>query len=420
MLRGASFPVIAAYNETLVLEALRRTDAGLSRVALSRETALSAQTVSNVSRRLLERGLIREVGRQRTHGPGQPPITLRLDPEGVYAIGVHLDPSVITCVLLDFTGAVVAEEHRVPPDSGDPAATVALTTGAIAALVERLGDAAERITGIGIAAPGPIDAVEGVVVRPRLVPGWSDLHLRDEVREVFDLPVVLAKDVVAAAVAESWRNPAEPGASYAVVYWGTGVGVGLVLDGEVHTGSTQNAGDVGHAIVDPEGPVCVCGRRGCFGEVVRPYRMVVEGLQKGAVPLPDGVVWGPADPSPTLPVETIRELFGALAGAAADGDAVAREVVDHAIRSTALYVTNLVALLDLERVVFGGPSWAPIAGRVLELLPQEIGSTPAEAVAHQVEIVASEVGPDAAAVGAACLLLAQRFSPRSMLREPGR
>lgn len=414
MLKGASFPVIAAFNETLVLESIRRSRTGLSRVEVSRETSLSAQTVSNVSRRLLERGLIREAGSRRVQGPGKPPTILRLEASGAFAVGVHLDPSVITCVLLNLRGSVVREIRRHPPESGDASETLAQVADAIGELIRASGVSMSRVAGIGVAAPGPIDASAGVLVRPRLAPGWADFHLRDDLQAKLGLPVTLTKDVTAAVLAEDWTNPTDARSNYAFLYWGTGIGVGLVLDGDVHAGATQNAGDVGHTIVDPDGPVCVCGRRGCFGEVVRPYRMVVEALERDAIPRPENLS-GPVLPDVPLSLETIDQLFHTLGEHAARGDRAALGVVDHAARSTALFVSNLAALLDLDRVVFGGPSWAPVRDRMLEVLPDELAAATAESIAHPVALATSAVGDDVAAVGAACLVLERTFSPRSAL-----
>ena len=208
MPRGANLPAIAAFNETVVLDAVRRSADGLSRVELAATTGLSAQTVTNVTRRLLRQGLIREAGKQSEGSPGKPRTILRLDPAGAYAVGVHLDPTVIACVLLDLEGGIVAHVHRPSPPDGDAVTTLAATVDAIHEVLATPGVDAERVIGVGVAAPGPIDADTGVVVRPPLIPGWNDFHLRDELTAATGLPALVAKDVTCAAVAERWRDPA--------------------------------------------------------------------------------------------------------------------------------------------------------------------------------------------------------------------
>ncbi|GAA2057187.1 ROK family protein [Leifsonia soli] len=415
MARGANLPAIAAFNETVVLDAVRRSPDGFSRVELAARTGLSAQTVTNVTRRLLDRGFIREAGTRSEGSPGKPRTILRLEPGGAHAIGVHLDPTVIACVLLDLAGAVVAQAHRPSPPDGDAAATLAAAVDAIREVLQTPGVDPERVIGVGVAAPGPIDAERGVVIRPPLAPGWNDLPLRDELAQATGLLCLVAKDVTCAAVAERWRDPAGASQDYAFVYYGTGVGVGLVLGGEVYTGSSDNAGDVGHTLVDPEGVRCSCGRRGCYGESVRPYRLVMQGLWSGVLTPPPGtaVVQGE---DLRLDVETVDRLFSELAAAAEAGHTGAQEIVDRSIRHSAFFASNLSALLDLDRVVFGGPSWARVAPRYLDQLPGQLAELDTGVLTHGVAIAGSAIGDDVAAVGAAALVLDGTFSPRSILR----
>jgi len=409
--KGANLPAIAAFNETVVLDAVRRSEDGLSRVELTSVTGLSAQTVTNVARRLLGQGLIREAGKRSEGSPGKPRTLLRLDPAGAYAVGVHLDPTVITCVLLDLEGDVVEHVRRPSPPDGDANATLVVILEAIRSVLATPGVDSSRVIGVGVAAPGPIDAETGVVVRPPLIPGWNDFHLRDELTAATGLPALVAKDVISAAVAERWHDPAGASKDYAFIYYGTGAGIGLVLGGEVYTGSTDNAGDAGHVLVDPDGALCVCGRRGCWAESIRPQRLVIEGLRAGVLSLPDGsllVDGGDAE----LDVEVVDALFTRLTEAAEVGDERAAALIDRSIRNTAFYLTNLAALLDLDRVVFGGPSWSRIERRYLAQLPDRLAELDTGILTHPVLVEGSAVGDDVAAVGAACLVLNETFSPR--------
>lgn len=411
MPKGANLPAIAAFNETVVLDAVRRSGRGLSRVELASVTGLSAQTVTNVTRRLLTQGLIREAGKQNEGSPGKPRTLLRLDPAGAYAVGVHLDPTVITCVLLDLEGEVVEHIRRPSPPDGDAKETLAVILEAIGSVLATPGVDPSRVIGVGVAAPGPIDAETGVVVRPPLIPGWNDFHLRDELTSATGLPSLVAKDVISAAVAERWRDPAGASKDYAFVYYGTGAGIGLVLNGEVYTGSTENAGDAGHVLVDPGGALCACGRRGCWGESVRPQRLVMQGLWAGVLKPPGGetVVDGT---DLDLDVEVVDTLFTQLTAAADAGDERAVAIMDRSIRNTAFYLSNLAALLDIDRVVFGGPSWSRVERGYLEQLPARMAEIDMSILTHPVLLQGTAVGEDVAAIGAACLVLDETFSPR--------
>ena len=123
MRRGTNLFAVGGFNQAVILDLIRRAPSGLSRVEIASATGLSAQTVSNVSRRLLDGGIVLEAGKVGG-GPGKPRTLLQLVPTGLYAIGVHLDPTVITYVLLDLAGEVVAD-HRTPAPTGiGPAAAV--------------------------------------------------------------------------------------------------------------------------------------------------------------------------------------------------------------------------------------------------------------------------------------------------------
>ncbi|WP_205705665.1 ROK family protein, partial [Kineococcus indalonis] len=195
------------YNKVVVLDAVRRHAEGLSRVELAALTGLSAQTVSNICRHLLEQGLVVEAGKQ-AGGPGKPRTMLQLAPSGRYAVGVHLDPVVATTVVLDLRGGVVARSD-VPLAPEEPAQrTLARVAAQVADTVAASGVPAERLTGLGVAVPGPVDGPAGDVVGAPNLPGWTRVPVRRVLAEATGLPVLLDKDVVAAAVAEMWAGGA--------------------------------------------------------------------------------------------------------------------------------------------------------------------------------------------------------------------
>ena len=116
MRRGTNLPAVGGYNRSVVLDAVRREAAGLSRTEIAERTGLSPQAVTNVSRRLLDAGLIRESGTVIS-GPGKPRTMLQLEPGGSFALGVHVDPAVVTYVLLDLHGTVVAHAQTPTPSA---------------------------------------------------------------------------------------------------------------------------------------------------------------------------------------------------------------------------------------------------------------------------------------------------------------
>ncbi|MEU7604745.1 ROK family transcriptional regulator [Streptomyces sp. NPDC041003] len=323
--------------------------AGLGRAELAARTGLTPQAVSKITARLGADGLVAEAGRAASTG-GKPRTLLRLVPDVHHAVGVHLDRDELRAVRVDLAGRVVAESSGPLDFATGPEAVVEAVVRAVA----RVGDPAGLpLLGVGVAAPGPLDHRTGTMGRVTGYPSWRDFPLRAVLQGRLGLPVLLDKDTNAgaAAAAGAWLRAAWPDAdadadavaaagrgvdavpdalpdAYAhpfvgggprtcvYLHVGTGLGAGLWLGGEVYRGERSAAGEFGHQVLLLDGPPCRCGARGC-----------VEALCLGAVARGD------------LP-EAARIL----------GEAAA----------------NLVALLDVDRVLLGGRVVAAAPGVFLE------------------------------------------------------
>lgn len=400
MRRGTNLPRMGDFNQSVILDAIRRSNEGLSRVELVDLIGLSPQAVSNITRRLLAEELIVEAGKSGT-GPGKPRTILRINPSGRYAIGVHLDPALMTVVLMDLMGAVIQRRVRETPIGTEPGQIIDGIAGEIRTLLAESSVDPARIEGIGVAPPGPIDQPAGTVVNPPLLLGWDRVPLRDALAEAIEMPVFVEKDVTAAAVAEIWGGGHESTQSFVFIYIGTGIGSGIVVDGEVLRGSSGNAGEIGHIVTDPNGPECACGMRGCIAVTCDPQSLVREAEERGVLSeenhrngdVADGLLQ--------------------LCAAAEAGDKVACDIITRAAVRTARAVSVLVNVLDVDRVVFGGPFWAPLANRYLEIVPSSLLDFRAARSIHPVEVVSTGIGHDVAAVGAACLMLERTLGPRA-------
>lgn len=406
--RGTNLPRMGDFNQSVILDEIRRSGTGLSRVELATTTRLSAQTISNICRRLLDLELIQEAGKEGV-GPGKPRTILRLNPSGRYAVGVHLDPTVITFVMLDLTGNVVSRSREQTPTSSDPNQIVSIIVAATRKLIEGSGVARDRIAGIGIAAPGPIDQARGTVIDPPNLSGWHRVALRDALSEATGLPAVLDKDVTAAAVAELWAAGETGYESFVFVYMGTGIGAGAVLHGDVIRGTSGNAGEIGHIVVDPHGPACSCGQFGCVAVSCTPRSLVEEaqrhGLFRDLTEVDDPVA--------------MDERFSALCTAATEGDHIALGIMERAAARITRAVAVLTNMLDVDRVIFGGPTWSRIEVFHLPAVPVLLEAMRATRSIHKISVVGTSIGEEVGAIGAACLILDHALTPRpnSLLLE---
>ncbi|MFE2421517.1 ROK family protein [Streptomyces hokutonensis] len=357
---GANLLAVRSHNTALVLDLLRTAGPdGISRLELADRTGLTPQAVSKITARLREPGLVTEAGRRASTG-GKPRTVLRLVPEAGHAVGVHLDRDELRVVLVDLTGTVVGE-RSAPLDLGAGAAVV---VEAVAREVEGLVGEVARLApdghplGVGVALPGPLDHIHGVLHRVTGFPEWDGFPLRDALSRRLGVPVVVDKDTNAAALGLAVGGE---GGAFAYLHLGTGLGAGLVIGGGVHRGARTGAGEFGHQVIQLDGPPCDCGNRGC-----------IEALCLAAV---------------------------------------ARGDVGEAARVLGAGAANLVGLLDIDLVLLGGRTVAadpePFVRGVAAVLDERARREGAGEAAVPVRVAAG--GARGVAEGAAQLLLGPLF-----------
>ncbi|MFN3285334.1 MAG: ROK family protein [bacterium] len=297
------------------------------------------------------------------------------------AVAVDLGGTWIRAGRVSPEGEVTQTVRAPTPQTGPKA-----VADAIAELVRRLGPLPPGR--VGVAVPGPLSVREGVVFEPPNLQGWRDVPLRGMLEDRLGRPVVLENDANAAAVGEWWRGAGRGSRHLVYVTVSTGVGGGLVLDGRLYRGATDTAGEIGHVLVDPAGPVCSCGRRGHLEGIASGpaiARWVVERIREGRPSvLPKG-----------RPLSA-REV----AEAAEAGDGLAREAFERAGRYLGWAVAGLLNLLNPEVVVIGGGVAA--AGRWLfEPLREAAREASFERPWGAARIVPAALGDRAGLLGAA-------------------
>ncbi|PRX97078.1 ROK family transcriptional regulator [Allonocardiopsis opalescens] len=399
MLTGANLPRIGDFNQHIVLDVIRRSD-GVSRVDLARETGLTAQTVSNIVRRLLDQDLVSEGGRRSSRG-GKPATLLRLNASAYYAVGVHIDPARTTFVLTDLSGTVVARSRRRTSFRQGPERSIRALVSAIERMVERSQVPEDRLLGVGVATPGPIDRERGLVVEPPNLPGWHVVPLRESLLAGTGLPVVIDNDATAAAIGERWAGGAARAGGFAFVYFGTGIGGGLVLGDQLYRGVSWNAGELGHMVVEPGGRACVCGNRGCLETYVSPRAMVLDAARLRGEEPPPSAPGGAA----------VMEHYGRLCRAAVAEEPVALRVVREAARRLGEAAVTLVNVLDVPQIVLGGTGIEHIGAHFAERIAAEVAARTIAREVREVGVELSVIGPDAGAIGAASLVLHEAYFP---------
>lgn len=320
------------------------------------------------------------------------PAVIGLDLGGTKLLGVAIDPAE--------DGVAALAERRVPtPDGAD-------LVDVIVALVDGVGaDLAEQgraVRAVGLGAPGLVDRTGTFLYGPNL-PGVVGEPVAARVGERLGLPVVVDNDATCAAWGEHERG-ASRGANHSIlVTVGTGIGGGITVKGEVLRGAFGFAGELGHVVVDPHGPLCPCGRHGCWERYASGNGLAWlarEAVRTGAAARDAGFVIAAGG--------TIDDVRGEhVVAAAREGDAGARAVLDTFADWLGLGIANLLNVLDSEVVVIGGGVSEEadlFIDRTRDVVAREVvgaGRRP------KVPIVPARLGERAGAVGAALLAMAR-------------
>ncbi|MFW5973416.1 MAG: ROK family protein [Bacteroidota bacterium] len=203
--------------------------------------------MSNLVRQLMSSGMIIEAER-RQEGRGAPSTTLTLNADGAFAIGLDLDRDHLTGVLVDLSGTVrerISEELDFPSPEDALSRMASLTEE----LIARQKIDRQRIWGVGVGIPGPMHRLNGsdsYVMNPKAFPGWRNVPVGDYLEDRLGLPVFLENNATAAAVGERWYGTGKDYRTFFYIYFGSGLGGGLILQGQPYEGSTGNAGEIGY------------------------------------------------------------------------------------------------------------------------------------------------------------------------------
>ncbi|MFE6488175.1 ROK family protein [Streptomyces sp. NPDC057757] len=308
----------------------------LTRSEIAGRTQLSAAAVTKAVRPLIEAGYLQEeVDDARQSSLGRPANPVLVDGGRALFIGIKVTGDELIAVLTDLCCRIRVARH-VPLTSRDPKAVLA----SIAALVQELVTEADgfgvQVQGLGIAVSGDVDRAAGVVRYSPFL-DWRDVPLADLARMTTGLPVTVDNDVRALTVAEQWFGAGVGLSAFALVTVGAGIGCGLVVHGQVVSGAHGVAGEIGHVAIDPAGPLCHCGNRGCVESIA----------------------------SDSAIVARVREVTGVQVADAAealdlahDGNPGAREVYARAGEAIGRGIATVANLLGPERVIISGEGLA--------------------------------------------------------------
>ncbi|MDW6025711.1 ROK family transcriptional regulator [Mesorhizobium sp. BAC0120] len=363
-LKGTNQGFGRPYNRRIVLEAVR-LHGPTTRGEIAERVGLTVQTVSTIVRELEEQRYLVSL-REEPKGRGLPPSLLRINPEGGFAIGVHITPLGVNAALIDLSGKVIASDGQAV-DNASPAAAFEIIGTMLPKLAGHRPDG--RMLGIGMALPGPFGVDSMSFVGPTTMAGWENVAIRERLAKITGLPAFLETDMAAAALGEHLYGLGKRFSEYYYLYFGVGLGGALVHEGRVMRGAWGNAGEIGHIPVVPDGEPCPCGNRGCLERY--------------------------------LSLDALRR--------AGSGEAAWLKAVTPIFRNAIATIENL---FDPETVVLGGLASTHLLERLAALSAELPNSIAARRDRQAPRVVVAQGGEHSVLRGAAALAVSGVLSPR--------
>lgn len=330
-----------AMHRFRVLDLIRTTGL-ISRIEIARQTGLSQATITGITAEFIEEGLIEEKQTGEYKG-GRRPILLAIKPDGVHVVGINLTIDQIRIVIINFEAEIKAS-HIFPlqKKSYSPEDLIEIISQQLQECIWEANFSKDRIIGVGIGLPGPVDFESGIV---RFLPNydWKDIPFRKMLQERINHPVFLDNSSNNLTIAEYWYGNGKGIRDFFVITIENGVGAGIIINGQLIRGNDGIASEFGHISINPNGPQCRCGRKGCIEAYVGNTSIFREAIKLHA----KGSWNSSLDNFESITIsDVIKELQ--------TGNNHLSEVYRQAGSILGQGIFNLIALLNPQRIIITG------------------------------------------------------------------
>lgn len=396
---AASYPSLESLDAMHAVLHAVRIGACRSRPEIASETGLGRTIVAQRVAELLELDLLREDGTGASTG-GRPPRELSFNAAAGALLVADLGATSVDVAIADLGGRILAHVTEPADIATGPEAVLAHVETLLADLLAGIVRL-PRVWGVGVGVPGPVEFDRGRPAAPPIMPGWDDYPIRDRLAASLDAPVWVDNDVNVMALGE-WRAGAAKGHQNVVfVKVGTGIGAGLISDGQLHRGFEGSAGDVGHIQIAEDGTPCRCGNLGCLEALAGGFAIGRDGealARSGRSEILGSVLEGRG----TVTARDVGE-------AAARGDVAAAALLERSARYVGMAIAAIVNLFNPSMIVLGGGVPA-VGDRYLASIRQTVYRRSLPLATRRLQIVPSDLGPMAGVVGAAAMAAGELFA----------
>lgn len=320
-------------------------------------------------------------------------------------LGIDLGGTKILAAAIDKDGRILSRSKRKTKAGRGPGEVLDRMAECAQDAVETAGLDMTDIVAAGVGSPGPLDPIRGIIIHTPNLEGFVDVHIKEELETRIPVPVFMDNDVNVGMFGEFVYGAAKGVQDAVGLFVGTGVGGGVIINGRLHHGFSLNGGELGHMILDPNGPTCGCGNRGCleaFASRTAIQREIGAGIKAGKKTVVEGLVKG----------NLSRITSGVLKKALEENDPLVNQVLRSACKYLGIAVGSLLNILSPEVVVLGGGVVEAVPDFYIERVKRQAFKIAFPICCKNVRIVASALGDDAGILGAGALAR-QRLSQDS-------
>ncbi|URT69086.1 ROK family transcriptional regulator [Cytobacillus firmus] len=361
-------------NKNLVLDILK-TKSPISRIDIAKITGMSPTSITRIVNELQLQGYLRETEAVAS-GVGRKATLLEVRGDVLYTVGIEIDKSLLKVGIVNYIGEMVSLLKSKRNESESYMETLHKINMAIRKIMDENEIPAAKIMGLAVGLPGYIDYKNGIVkVSDQLK--WKDANLAEDLQKLTSFNVIVDNELKMKIVAESFTGKAKNSQNSILIGIGSGIGSSIMLNGEIYRGETNNAGEIGHTVIDPTGNVCNCGKIGCLATYI----------SEGAIL---------ADSRKVKDISSIEDVFQSYR----DREPWALNIMDRASTYIALAISNLLCLYNPEVIILSGNTIEKLP-EMKEAIEQKCELYIWEPLKQTVRIVYSELSDNGVVLGAA-------------------
>ena len=420
--KGADLRLMRELNRLLILNCVR-VSGQITRVAVAHQTGLSRTTISSIVDELLADNLLFE-GQTVDAAPtgGRRATLLHFNANAGFVIGIDLGRSHLTLLLTNLAGEIIARRSSAFDAALGPESCLQQVIASLMDFTAGQHIGWHQIIGVGLGIPGPLDAASRMLVRPPRMPGWDHFDIRAVMERACKTPIYLDNDANMGARGESQYGAARNVENMAYVKVATGIGCGLIMNGDIYRGSGGSAGEIGHVTIDDDGPLCDCGNRGCLEAVAGGAAITLDAARGMRQSNADGKrATNEADAARECPEERLAETLDVadVVQAALAGDPAARGAIERAGYHIGIALAGLVNIFNPSLILLDG-SVARSGELLLAPIRQAIVRRSLAASSTDIRIELAQLGDNAIALGAVATVIEAAFGPPSLATMPAR